>query len=420
MKVVVCGPAPKKLSARGDLSITMMNGGEVGGTSGTVGRTFREEVRKSGLAPTLPAWDFAAIALAVTAADKGCLRKASSDGWTRQIELHVALADSSVWEPQRTRLESALNFLSGDMWTLHLHDGGLKPLSRSGRVRRRPVQGDSVSLLSGGLDSLIGALDHAAAGRKPVLVSQKAKGDSANQVRFARQIAGAASHVQLSHATCIPFKTERSERARSLFFLALGALTASSLRKASNVDLYVPENGFISYNVPLTNIRLGSLSTRTTHPYFLDTIAEIWRAVGMDVSILNPYQHVTKGEMLERCRDQAALSALAAASTSCGRFARYKYTHCGLCVPCLVRRAAFIKWGKMDSTTYARQDLGAATDHDDVRSVGVACVAARAGVDRWARNALNSQYVDDRGAAEAVVGRGLDELGSLLQAHGVL
>ena len=65
-----------------------------------------------------------------------------------------------------------------------------------------------------------------------------------------------------------------------------------------------------------------------------------------------------KGEMLRDCSDQPLLSSLAGESTSCGRFQRYGYRHCGRCVPCQVRRAAFLKWGTADSTDYVYSDLG--------------------------------------------------------------
>ena len=38
------------------------------------------------------------------------------------------------------------------------------------------------------------------------------------------------------------------------------------------IDILVPENGVISINVPLTVRRVGTLSTRTTHPYFIQEI----------------------------------------------------------------------------------------------------------------------------------------------------
>lgn len=60
--------------------------------------------------------------------------------------------------------------------------------------------------------------------------------------------------------------------------MAFGLLAAASLRDfqslfghvpENTIDLFVPENGFISINPPLTSRRLGSHSTHTTHPQFI-------------------------------------------------------------------------------------------------------------------------------------------------------
>ena len=68
---------------------------------------------------------------------------------------------------------------------------------------------------------------------------------------------------------------------------------------------------------------------------------ELLDAAALKVTVKNPYQFKTKGEMLRDCRDQAFLSKHAADTTSCGRYARNGWKHCGRCLPCLIRRAAF-------------------------------------------------------------------------------
>src|SRR3989442_11166273 len=88
------------------------------------------------------------------------------------------------------------------------------------------------------------------------------------------------------------------------------------------VTLHVCENGFIAINPPLTGSRLGSLSTRTAHPYFLAQFQNILKAAGLHVEIRTPYAAKTKGEMLKECADQPLLRVFAAGSTSCGRFPR--------------------------------------------------------------------------------------------------
>ncbi|CAN7457951.1 hypothetical protein [Caulobacter sp. LjRoot300] len=72
-------------------------------------------------------------------------------------------------------------------------------------------------------------------------------------------------HIQLNHNASPPVPSERSQRARSLVFFGLGVLAATCLNgygKGAPVELIVPENGFISLNVPLKvwDCDLGSVA----------------------------------------------------------------------------------------------------------------------------------------------------------------
>ena len=40
-------------------------------------------------------------------------------------------------------------------------------------------------------------------------------------------------------------------------------------------EIIVPENGYISLNIPLTYSRIGSSSTRTTHPYYFELLNQL-------------------------------------------------------------------------------------------------------------------------------------------------
>jgi hypothetical protein len=129
--------------------------------------------------------------------------------------------------------------------------------------------------------------------------------------------------------------------------------------------------------------------------------------------------------MLRDCADQNLLKAEAVRSTSCGRFQRFNYQQCGRCVPCQVRRAAFMVWGGVpDTTGYVYESLGKNDeDHagfDDVRSVAMALAAVAAdGLDVWLGNSLGSTMIADRAALRAMVERGLAELARLHRACAV-
>ncbi len=389
---------------------------------GRVGASIPGAVRRARLAPDPQAWDFLSFGLGVIAADQSVRRSHSPDGWTRVIDLEVSLAAPQNWTPHAQSLAEALRFLTGDIWSVGFTSDGLPPPTPMRRTRRSSaaLDGDMVALLSGGADSLVGAIDIVSQGGHPVFVSQVALGDTDRQRRFATAVNPDGAHLQLTHAARPVGPAERSQRARSIAFLAYGLLAASSLPGFGGsvpIKLIVPENGLISMNVPLTNIRVGSLSTRTTHPHFIAMVQRVWDAVGFSVTIENPYQFSTKGELLRGCTRQDLLKKLVFESTSCGRFGRYGYEHCGRCVPCIVRRAAIHDWGVRDTTKYRYATLRSQRAFDDVRSLGMAYLSVQKdGVERWSAGALSALELTDPVPYCQTVERGIDEVGRFLKA----
>lgn len=426
MKKIVCAPEGFDFAAGqpSDLQIVLYGHTHEMGR-GAVGATVRSVIEHRKLEPASRAWDLLSIALSVVAADIGVRRYDSPDGWTRQLDLRVAVSDPVFWTTQRDLLNQQLRFLTTDIWNVSFVKGDLQLVPAKSTVK--PDQ-DCVVLLSGGLDSLVGTIDLVkACGRNPYAVSQVSLGDKPKQKLFASRIGGGLTHLQLNHNAECPGRNERSQRARSIVFLAYGVLVATALKRYDEgefVTLYVCENGFISINPPLTVSRLGSLSTRTTHPVFIRFFQQLLHNAGLRVTIENPYQFMTKGEMLKGCRDQPFLRDYAHTSTSCGRYARNGYNHCGRCLPCLIRRAAFHAWGVKDKTHYIYADLSRDDkDHacyDDVRSAAMAVAAARAeGLSNWVGPALSTALLGDATSYKEVVGRGLDELAAFLKAVGV-
>src|SRR6185437_15781766 len=109
---------------------------------------------------------------------------------------------------------------------------------------------------------------------------------------------------------------------------------------------------------------------------------------------------------------------------SCGRFKQFGYQHCGRCVPCLIRRAAFIKAGRADGTKYTYENLGINNAErmrfDDVRSAKMAIEQAkRMGVERWLGAALASPRITQAQDLRAMIERGLSELAALLDRYNV-
>ena len=389
---------------------------------GSAGDAVKKEIVRKKLLPTPKAWDLLTLALAVVSADLAGHRKRSPDGWTREFDLTVAVVDARFWNAHAVTIENLLQYLTTDRWTVRFIDGGILP-----RPDRNPTlpDEDCVVLLSGGLDSYVGALDLVSAGKKPFAVSQTVRGDAEKQSSFAAEIGGGLHHFQVNHNATVPNQeSPASQRGRSIIFLAYGVLIATTLARyhaGEEVTLYVCENGFIAINPPLTGGRLGSLSTRTTHPIVLSLFQLLLDAAGLRVRIVNPYRFKTKGEMLSECSDQTLLKAHAFQTTSCGRFKQYGYCHCGRCVPCLIRRAAFFAWKEKDLTKYVYSNLSLNdVDHagfNDVRSALIGIAECNdLGISRWLGATLSSDLVKDKEELKQTVKRGLGELQELLAA----
>lgn len=314
--------------------------------------------------------------------------------WLREIELIVPVFDPDRWRPIADQVEGALTLLTGDNWSVKFE---AKRGAARRRVSREIEPASRVALFSGGADSLCGFLISLNEGVTPHLVSHSDWTIIAgvqNRVVEAlqREIGATASRDAIrigrqkrQSFTNAEFRKEGTSRSRSIVFIALG-LAAAELRGA---ELWVPENGFASLNLPLSPERRGALSTRTTHPRLLDELQSIANSVGINVSITNPFETLTKGAIFSRVAGiygNRAASMLLSASHSCGRPGGHwekldPGLQCGVCFGCLVRRSAFIASGVEDQTVYAeemlRGDAARRADWIDGRRRDVAAVEYR-------------------------------------------
>lgn len=309
---------------------------------------LRRIEERSGTLPNGAAVDLLYLAMSVYAADLRIPRRFASDQWCREVELHLAVSDLALWSQHAVHVEQMLNFLTGDHWTLRLR-GREEPERPSSNLQLNDVQ--AVCLFSGGLDSLVGAIDLLSEGKSVALVGHHGAGVT-NPVQ-SRVLAAVG---QKYSASMFPFmfyvqpprgnanEGEPSMRSRSFLFFAMGIAVVNALGRP--IPLVVAENGLISLNVPLTHARSGSRSTRTTHPHYVALFAELLQRVGLPAVIEMPYRFSTKGEMLRECKDQGLLAETAKLTMSCshpeaGRFRGFSpNNHCGYCVPCIIRKAA--------------------------------------------------------------------------------
>jgi 7-cyano-7-deazaguanine synthase in queuosine biosynthesis len=333
-------------------------------------------LRAHGRCPAETAVDLVILAGLINAADTRISRAANAqNGWSREIDLIVPVSDPTLWAAQSELLSTTLKFLTGDFWRIAFRGRPVGFDTIIDHPQRLPLDSyDEVALFSGGLDSLIGAIDLLTAGKRPMLVSHwwDAETSKAQQTLLQKLETRFPTNSARSLRVRLGFskndvstgETENSQRGRSFMFFALAAVTAVSF---GTPQVIVPENGLIGLNVPLDPLRLGALSTRTTHPHYMANFNSLLAGLGLPVRLENPYRHMTKGEMVKQCRDRQLLQALVPMSMSCSspakvRFRRLSPRHCGTCVPCLIRRASLSAGlSTIDSTLYFIPTLTAQT-----------------------------------------------------------
>lgn len=310
-------------------------------------------------------WDLLVIAISLHVADTRIQRTPNSqDGWTREIALYIPVHNPDLWDTLKQLLQSIFAFLTGDIWYIEFRQSARKwELPKKRKLIK--LETNSVCLFSGGLDSFVGAIDLIEEGLNPLLVGYSGGSiESGPQNKCFEILMNQYKIPKNSFAQCyIRFPKsvpkdilkgkERSQRGRSFLFFALGTLF--SLHSEQKTSLYVPENGLISLNIPLTSSRVGSASTRTTHPFYMNKFQKLLDCLDFKVSIRNPYKFKTKGEMLLSCKNPYLLKDSVHNTMSCShpndpnRGGGIKA--CGTCIPDLIRRASIMKLCE-DTTPY--------------------------------------------------------------------
>jgi 7-cyano-7-deazaguanine synthase in queuosine biosynthesis len=309
--------------------------------------------------------DLARIAVSAFIADTAMARPTVT--LHRNIQLYVHIESAASWTQAATQaIVDLLHWLTGDTWQLRLIQAApVKSVAPSADLPGI----DRVQLLSGGLDSLCGAIVACRDATTSTLFLGHS--DTSKAIKHAQRIIGEqldegahyrrfAIHPQGDHS-----RLNHGPRSRSLMFMALGICAASAV---GATEVVVPENGFTSINPPLDPSRGGTLTTRSTHPWTFDRLNRLLHLLNLDgISAHNPYALLTKGQLVARAlpdvESQSRWRTAVTTSLSCAKLDTHYFSggnpnlNCGLCVACVVRRAAFRGAKLVDSTEYAVDKL---------------------------------------------------------------
>jgi 7-cyano-7-deazaguanine synthase in queuosine biosynthesis len=286
--------------------------------------------------------DWLDLLWAIHLADLVCRRGANED-YVRRIELSIGLRDPDYFGPALPLLRSVFNRLTHDAIQIEIDKVDKVPAPRL--PKRQLDSPDAVCLVSGGLDSACAAIAIARKQERPLFVSfrgsphvqasQRAVMDALSSRGLPGQIVGFGLTANQRHTIAALPLPDPSQRSRTLLFAGVASLIAVA---RSLDEITLAENGVMAVNCPLTPGRISSFSTQTAHPDALLLMAELFtRVLGHPLRISNPLVDMTKAEVVRQIA-RTGFAKLIPQTHSC--WITRRPTHCGSCVPCLVRRFA--------------------------------------------------------------------------------
>lgn len=323
--------------------------------------------------PNSVSLDLLFLASVVYVTDKMIPRSSAYDAWTREFSIIIPVENTRLFSDAQHKINACLSFLTGDIWQIQfesLSSNLVRPKRRRQRRRRhtrRVTNPAAVCLFSGGADSLTGAIDWLETNPDAgLLLVGHYDGDVSGPKSEQKALYSILTEAYPNRLELLqnrvgqkPKGEDSNFRSRSFLFLALGLLVSRECSNTMSLPLIMPENGTIALNIPLTPSRRGSCSTRTTHPYFIKCIQNISQQLGITNTIHNPLSNKTKGEIFSDCENIPLLYQAISKSCSCAKhghrrnWIHMQATHCGICMPCVYRRAALHKIGR-DNEEYGR------------------------------------------------------------------
>lgn len=300
--------------------------------------------------------DFLRIATFVHAADGAIERGRELDvyakKWVRNFSFAIPVLSPDFWNQERVKvkLNECLSFLSDDKYKFDF-------------IKRSPPSGqqmlefkldglpqapgaDSILTISGGLDSLAGAIqsvkEHSL---HPVLVGHwsatRMKSRQKTVVEGLREKIpdwgfpwiGMWSHYKGRSAI------ERTQRCRSFLFLTLATVCA---KQAGLEIVRMNDNGITSVNLPHTDATRGAFVTRSTHPKFFYLYQQLVKELtGPPLVIENTLLNNTKADVAKIIAEHECAELI---QETCSCFQIIRRTgmqqHCGTCPQCVDRRFA--------------------------------------------------------------------------------
>jgi|LakMenEpi03Aug12_release.lakeMendotaPanAssembly.Ray.scaffolds.fasta_scaffold169733_2 7-cyano-7-deazaguanine synthase in queuosine biosynthesis len=291
---------------------------------------------------------------------RGGLKDAYDENWNVELNFFIPVSQPEFWNQPSIKqaLIKVLNFSVEHTFNFEFSlwkgDSKQKFLQFfDGKNDLLVQKSDSVCLFSGGLDSLLCATKLLEEGKNPLLLSHSptfrltgyrqdlVKGLSEKYGKKILQL-----ELPISNFKNDPY--ENTQRSRGFLFAALGIAFAKCL---AIPNVYLSDNGIISFNLRYSDQHEGAMMSRSTNPQFIYLMNCFSEAIWKDQSpkVENTLLWHTKADVMKELID-FGLEDFIDSTTSCAytRGISHFETFCGVCSQCVDRRFAVESLGLTD------------------------------------------------------------------------
>lgn len=250
----------------------------------------------------------------------------------KKLKLTIQVVNLEKFKSIENNLKKLIRFMSYEDWDFEF----VKKEKATTLFDMFDEKYEKVVLLSGGLDSFTGTYFNKDKKTKYIGFNLNSR-EKRSQIEIKKFIDNVINNQSIfnPHKLKNRKKIVLTQRTRSLFFFALGIVEAY-LSNLKILNIY--ENGIMSLNPP---INFSRYTTKTTHPKTIYLFNNILTDLGLDLKIENTCINKTKAEMIKELPE--SYLKIIEKTTTCGvnrqkiSFDK-KYTHCGACVPCILRK----------------------------------------------------------------------------------
>ena len=274
------------------------------------------------------------------------------------FNINIPVTNPKLFSSIKDDLQKMLKFMTnGENWNVNFSQSLPKKIvQKDYQETFPPNQFDSIALLSGGLDALAGASQEL---NNNVLfvtfeTNSVEKNKATNSSKYISNSNSSARFVSVPKFCNENYKKYKhsSQRTRSLIFIASTFLYADYYN-VKEVKIY--ENGIMTLN-PTFNFRRRV--TRTTHPRTLYYINRILTNLKLDIKVINPFNFMTKAEVLNLIPNE--WNDLIINTKSCSKMPGSKsfgnrkdsgLCQCGICAACMLRQISILSSEKYGMDT---------------------------------------------------------------------